>query len=79
MAYPEAEARVRRDVSDLLARGECVYLYERVQLPESDAVKGIHASFELEPVARTAAPPELAREPTNFRELILYRIVAPVE
>lgn len=48
VAHPEAETRVRQDVSDMLVRCECVNLYERIQLPETDAVKEMHASFELE-------------------------------
>jgi len=48
VARPEAEARVHRNVSGPLTRCECVYLYEQVQLPDTDAVKEMHASFELE-------------------------------
>jgi hypothetical protein len=74
---PSADSRLRDDIAGLLADGECVYFYERVYTKTTRTATDVHDSFQLDRIAGHAVTSERPDGPTDFRELALWRIVAP--
>lgn len=76
LPMPETVAILHDDVRTLLDDGTCVYIYE-TQRGQDTAFLMLHDSFRLEPVGRVPLPDEVAGITEFYRELALYRIVAP--
>jgi len=74
---PDAVPRLRTDITGLLADGECLYYYERVYSGTPRTAAMVHDSFRLERIAGEGVMSESADGPTDFKELALWRIVAP--
>ena len=70
------EAGLGSDVASLLAREECVYLYDNTRGSDPSAVV-MRKEFELTLLERVIVPPELVESAGNVREHVLYRVSSP--
>lgn len=72
-ALEGTEAGLRSDVASLLAREECVYLYDNSRGSDPGAV-AMREGFELTLLDRVIVPPELVEAAGDVREHALYRV-----
>jgi hypothetical protein len=70
------EAGLRSDVTSLLARENCVYLYDNSGGSDPGAV-AMRDEFELMLLDRVIVPPELVEPAGNVREHALYQVSPP--